>query len=117
MPHPAMIVPILKPLFPTAHRDLNHTGRAQAILDDAVDGVAVGDVDGGPAVLVAVRFEGFDGTGDDMLVRVVYGVAEGRKGRGRKGDPYPAIKSSRVTPPQFLPSSWSTPGSFMKLRF
>lgn len=57
-----MIRPIAKRLLRRTHRQLNHPGRAQPVLDDRVDGVTVGHVDGRPAVFVAIGFERFDGT-------------------------------------------------------
>lgn len=42
---------------------MHDAGGANAVFEHAVEGVAVGYVDGAPAIFVAVGFEGFNGTG------------------------------------------------------
>lgn len=117
MPNASMIRPVIKCLLGRTHRQLNHTRGAQPILNNRVDGVAVGHVNRPPAVFVAVCFERFDGA-SYFRKKLALFCRIGKVGIGteEKGG-YPATKSSRMTPPQLLPSRVLRPGRTLKFRF
>ncbi len=79
IPNAPVIRPIVKGLLRRAHRDVHHAGRAQPVLDDGVDRITVGHIDGGPAIFVAVSYVGFD---DAMNGEVSDGGRGGREGEG-----------------------------------
>ena len=69
-PNPAVVLPVRKRLLGGTHGDADDTRSAEAVLDDGVDGVAVGHVDRAPAVFILVGFEGFDGAENEVSVAV-----------------------------------------------
>ena len=67
--HPPMIVPVFPRLLGRAHGDQHYAWRPEPVLHDAVDRVAIGDVERLGTVLVTVGFEGFHGTAERVSDR------------------------------------------------
>ena len=106
-----MVVPVAPSLLRRAHRYQHHPRRPQAVFNNAVDGIAIRDIQRLRPILVAIGFERLHSPNQALTSH--HPMAINR----RKKPTYPTTKSSRMTPPQFFPSRVSRPGRVPKLRF